>query len=159
MCCVLCPFLHHFTDSLLLSNNSCLYYLFRYWNKDLWANFFSTLLNVPSCSALPNLSALRKKIIDAFYGAGMQKDIHFKFHTLKQMEVAQKWFIISLTDTHMLFFISANCRLSSCMYRNKMEPYLNDWAIPSAVTVWIVSNVLFRVNIIYRKNLHWCSKS
>ncbi|XP_045132225.1 uncharacterized protein LOC123516686 [Portunus trituberculatus] len=62
----------------------------RYWNKNLWENVFSTLLNVPSCSALPNLSALRNEIITAFYEAGMQKDIHFKFHTLKQMEVAQK---------------------------------------------------------------------
>ncbi|XP_063883652.1 uncharacterized protein LOC135112755 [Scylla paramamosain] len=62
----------------------------RYWKKNLWENIFSTLLNVPSCSALPNLSALRSKIITTFYEERMHKDIYFKFHTLQQMEVAQK---------------------------------------------------------------------
>lgn len=60
----------------------------RYWKKDLWEKIFSTLLNVPSCSALPSLSALRRDMISTFYEAGMHKDIYFKFNSLQQMEVA-----------------------------------------------------------------------
>lgn len=31
----------------------------RYMNKLLWEQLFSTLLNVPSCSSMPNLQALK----------------------------------------------------------------------------------------------------
>lgn len=31
----------------------------RYFNKPLWENFFSTLLNVRSCKDMPNLQSLR----------------------------------------------------------------------------------------------------
>lgn len=34
----------------------------RYMNKLLWEQFFGTLLNVPSCSSMPNLQALKDQL-------------------------------------------------------------------------------------------------
>lgn len=39
----------------------------RYFNKILWEQFFDTLLNVPSCTAMPNLQELRSTIEEEIY--------------------------------------------------------------------------------------------
>ncbi|ESP03859.1 hypothetical protein LOTGIDRAFT_212008 [Lottia gigantea] len=38
----------------------------RKWNQRLWKELFDTLLNIPNCEELPNLSALRLKFEDYF---------------------------------------------------------------------------------------------
>ncbi|XP_042240618.1 mitotic checkpoint serine/threonine-protein kinase BUB1-like [Homarus americanus] len=54
----------------------------RYWQKDLWLLVFSTLLNVPSCSAIPSLSELKEKIITTFYRAQMDREFNSKLSQL-----------------------------------------------------------------------------
>lgn len=54
-------------------------FFFRYWKKDLWEMLFTTLLNVPSCSSLPNLSHIKQEIMTAFFKDGMDKTINGKF--------------------------------------------------------------------------------
>ncbi|KAG7158762.1 mitotic checkpoint serine/threonine-protein kinase BUB1 beta-like [Homarus americanus] len=53
-----------------------------YWQKDLWLLVFSTLLNVPSCSAIPSLSELKEKIITTFYRAQMDREFNSKLSQL-----------------------------------------------------------------------------
>ncbi|XP_069178284.1 LOW QUALITY PROTEIN: mitotic checkpoint serine/threonine-protein kinase BUB1 [Procambarus clarkii] len=54
----------------------------RYWQKDLWQMLFSTLLNVPSCSAIPSLTQLKEKFMETFFKTEQQKEINVKFNTL-----------------------------------------------------------------------------
>ncbi|KAK4311893.1 hypothetical protein Pmani_016640 [Petrolisthes manimaculis] len=51
----------------------------RYWQKNLWQEAFSTLLNVPSCSDMPDLTQLREKFMTTFYHAGFHKQIATAF--------------------------------------------------------------------------------
>ncbi|CAL4097009.1 unnamed protein product, partial [Meganyctiphanes norvegica] len=38
----------------------------RYWNRNLWSNFFQTMLNAPSCQELPDLSKTKEAFMTAF---------------------------------------------------------------------------------------------
>ncbi|XP_071550676.1 mitotic checkpoint serine/threonine-protein kinase BUB1-like [Panulirus ornatus] len=54
----------------------------RHWQRNLWHQLFSALLNVPSCSAVPSLSQLKEKIKMVFFQAEMHKEITVKFNSL-----------------------------------------------------------------------------
>ncbi|KAK7082484.1 protein kinase, partial [Halocaridina rubra] len=47
----------------------------RYWVEHLWNELFSTLLNVPSCSSLPNLSALKKKFMMCIFEKKLEREL------------------------------------------------------------------------------------
>ncbi|XP_047474733.1 uncharacterized protein LOC125029042 [Penaeus chinensis] len=59
----------------------------RYWKKELWQLVFSTLLNVPSCSAVPSLSKLKQKIMTTFFENGMQNEFNVKVQQLFTMMI------------------------------------------------------------------------
>lgn len=62
----------------------------RYWKKDLWQSVFSTLLNVPSCSALPSLSKLKQEMMTKFFESRMQKEINVQFKWLTSILIQKK---------------------------------------------------------------------
>ncbi|KAF2362561.1 Protein kinase domain [Trinorchestia longiramus] len=39
----------------------------RYWQQDMWCQFFDTLLNVASCSEMPDLAQIRRSLQKAFF--------------------------------------------------------------------------------------------
>ncbi|XP_042868187.1 uncharacterized protein LOC122250695 isoform X3 [Penaeus japonicus] len=59
----------------------------RYWKKELWRSVFSTLLNVPSCSAIPSLSELKQEIMTTFFEKGMHKEFNVKVQQLFTMMI------------------------------------------------------------------------
>lgn len=59
----------------------------RYWKKELWQSVFSTLLNVPSCAAIPSLSKLKQEIMTTFFENGMQNEFNVKVQQLFTMMI------------------------------------------------------------------------
>ena len=52
-------------------NDTLLYVLlvlrFRWWNLDLWNNFFDTFLNIQDCTSLPDVTQTRESFESFFY--------------------------------------------------------------------------------------------
>lgn len=58
----------------------------RWWNRNLWENFFKTMLNVPSCQELPDLRKIKEDFMNAFMA---KKTMDFKL-VLSKFEVICK---------------------------------------------------------------------
>lgn len=52
----------------------------RWWNRNLWENFFKTMLNAPSCQELPDLNKIKENFMNAFME---KKTMNFKLELSK----------------------------------------------------------------------------
>ena len=48
-------------------NNELNLFISRWWNTELWSQFFLAFLNIPSADELPDLSAWREKFQEFFF--------------------------------------------------------------------------------------------
>ncbi|XP_043188193.1 uncharacterized protein LOC122363243 isoform X1 [Amphibalanus amphitrite] len=55
----------------------------RFWSP-VWGEFFSTFLNIPSCSELPDLSAWRRRFLDLALSKQLDKALHSLMVAIKQ---------------------------------------------------------------------------
>lgn len=82
-------FLSTIYNGMIWFNLLLLFY--RYWKKELWHQVFSTLLNVPSCSEIPNLTSLREKIMTVFFQTRMHEEINTKLEQLLTIVSQRRW--------------------------------------------------------------------
>jgi checkpoint serine/threonine-protein kinase len=55
----------------------------RYWQVDMWKDFFNALLNVRSCSDQPSLPDLRRRLESYFVSDPSRRQVRFSFLTAR----------------------------------------------------------------------------